>query len=548
MRYPLRLGTLVRSVSRNSILANRRKWRWITLAKPVTFCTLMCGIVGIIGAPTAGREAFLGLTTLQHRGQDAAGILTVDESGFHRVRNIGLVESVFNQDNMATLTGSFALGHARYSTAGHGGVSEVQPMVLSYPYGLGLVHNGNLVNTQSLSKLLKSKYRRTSVTSSDSELLLNTLAEGLAQSSLGGATHRTEPTPTTERLEFDQICRAVKFVYDNVVGSFSVAVAIADHGLLAFRDPNGIRPLVYGRKGDSTMVASESVALEFNGYEKIANIAPGEVLFIGLDGKVERRVIARREARPCMFEWIYFASPESDLDGVPVYGARIQLGRMLAPLLEERLERLGVNADLIVPVPETARIAAIAIAEELGVPYREVLIKNRYIKRTFILNTPDKRQTAVNLKLSPVRSELKDKVVVLVDDSIVRGTTSRKIIELVRSAGAAKVIFVSTCPPIQHSCFYGIDFPDRRELLAFERDLHSIEKELGADAVVYQDIEALRLAIDSARTNGTQPGGGVSAGSEFRPCMACLNGQYPTDVSEGAVLSQQRIRDREKQA
>jgi amidophosphoribosyltransferase len=463
---------------------------------------IMCGVVGIIGTPDAAREAFLGLTTLQHRGQDAAGILTYDKNGFHRVKNIGLVESVFNRQNMMELTGNLSVAHARYATIGRGDLSDVQPFLLSYPFGIGMVHNGNIINVQPLAEELRTQSRRHLLTHSDTEVVLNVFADGIAKE------HTTEGS----QLTFDHICAAVNQVFTKVKGSYSIVTMIADYGLIAFRDPNGIRPLVWGKRaakrtteiegtlesGEAHMFASESVALSFMGYEIFRNVQPGEVVFIDMKGKVHTRTLAKEAHRPCMFEWVYFASPESVIDEVPVYGARIQLGKNLAKLIKKQLDEKKIEADIIVPVPETSRIAAIALAEELNIPYREVLIKNRYIKRTFILDSQEKRQSAVNLKLSPVRSEIVGKRVILVDDSIVRGTTSKKIIELVRNAGASKVYFVSTCPPIQHPCFYGIDFPEEKELIASGRNLKEIEKDLGADAVIYQDEAGLKQSILSA--------------------------------------------------
>lgn len=474
----------------------------------------MCGIVGLIGTPDAAREAFLGLTTLQHRGQDAAGILSYDTDGFHRVKNLGLVESVFTRENMQTLTGQVALGHARYSTIGRGDVIDVQPFLINYPFGLGMIHNGNIVNTAELAEELRKKSRRRLLTHSDTEIVLNLFAEGLARTA--GATGAGD-------LGFDDICESVSEIYKRVNGSYSIVTLVADHGMVAFRDPFGIRPLVWGRRGNAHMVASESVALSFLGYEPVRSLEPGEVLYIDMKGNVHTRVIDNRAKRHCMFEWVYFASPESEIDDVPVYGTRINLGRSLAKLIQGQMKERGIEADIIVPIPETSRIAAIAMAEELKIPYREVLIKNRYIKRTFILDSQEKRQKAVNLKLSPVRSEIEGKRILLVDDSIVRGTTSKKIIELVRQAGASKVYLVSTCPPIQHPCYYGIDFPVESELIASGRDLGQIEKELGADAVIYQDHEGLKNAIVEA-ARAKMPSG-------FKPCMACLDGKYPTEVA-----------------
>ncbi len=496
----------------------------------------------MIGAPDAAREVFLGLTTLQHRGQDAAGILTYDRQGFHSVKNTGLVENVFQRTHMDTLTGDWAVGHARYSTIGRGDLIDVQPFLLSHPYGLGMVHNGNIINSTELAQELKEQSLRQMLTRSDSEVLLHVFAEGLTAA---GRSEAASGAANSAPLAFSVICSAVQNVFDRVNGSYSIVTLIAGEGLLAFRDPKGIRPLIFGKKpqpgspsGWAYGVASESVALGFLGYEVVRDLEPGEVLFIDREGQVHSQTLqprtgVTREARPCMFEWVYFASPESVIDGGAVYRTRIELGRQLARGIKPLLEQRGITADLVVPVPETSRIAAISLAEELDIPYREVLIKNRYIKRTFILDSQEKRQKAVDLKLSPVRSEIEGKRVLLVDDSIVRGTTSRKIISLVRRAGAKQVFFVSTCPMIQHPCYYGIDFPDESELIASGRKIESIEQELGADAVIYQDIPGLLEAIRS------------SSGGRFKPCMACLDGDYPTDVrASGRSFSKSRIADR----
>lgn len=499
----------------------------------------MCGVVGLIGTPDAAREAFLGLTTLQHRGQDAAGILTFDTDGFHRVKNIGLVESVFTRENMATLTGTVAIGHARYSTIGRGDLVDVQPFLISYPHGIGMVHNGNIANVRELKQDLKTRAKRHLMTSSDTEVVMNLFAEGMAKEE-----HEGEGDVSSEE-QFERICRSLQEIYKRVNGSYSIVSLIADHGLIAFRDPHGIRPLVWGtrknqRSGEfpptAHMVASESVALSFMGYEKNRDVEPGEVIFIDMKGRVFNRVLSPKPARGCMFEWVYFASPESEIDHIPVYGSRIQLGRLLAKPIQAQIDAGKISPDIIVPVPETSRIAAIALAEDLKIPYREVLIKNRYIKRTFILDSQEKRQSAVNLKLSPVRSEIEGKKVMLVDDSIVRGTTSKKIIDLVRAAGAKEVYFVSTCPPITNPCYYGIDFPNPNELIAANRSHAEIEKALGADAVIYQDLEGLKASLQAAA---------LQKSKDFNPCMACLDGKYPTDISAaGSRFTADRATDR----
>ncbi len=485
----------------------------------------MCGVVGVIGSSQAAKEVFLALTMLQHRGQDAAGILTYDEDGFHRVRNLGLVESAFTPNDLEILTGSAAIGHARYSTIGRGDVADVQPFLVSYPFGIGMVHNGNLVNFSQLSEKLKTESRRHPLTHSDTEAIMNLFAEGMSEMRDEKANY------------FEGICKATERVFQEAHGSYSIVSLIAEVGLVCFRDPLGIRPLIFGKhpKTGAYLVASESAVLYFLGYEVVRDVAPGEVVWIDFKGKFHSRVLARvlekREPSHCMFEWVYFSSPETVLEGQAVYASRIGLGKNLAPQVRARLKADGIEDPLIVPVPETARIAAIALAEELGAPYRELLIKNRYIKRTFILDSPEKRQQAVDLKLSPVVSELKGRNVLLVDDSIVRGTTSRKIIDLVRRAGAARVYFVSTCPPIRKPCFYGIDFPDEAELLASDRKISAIEKDLGADGVIYQTLEGLKRSIGTPQ-------------KKIGLCHACLDGDYPTDVSLALKLTAKRKSDR----
>ncbi len=487
----------------------------------------MCGILGLIGSENSAREAFLGLTTLQHRGQDGAGILTHSNEGFHSVKNIGLVENVFSVDNIATLKGGIALGHVRYSTIGRGNISDVQPFLLSYPFGLGIVHNGNIINYEPLSELLKNKYRRHLLTHSDTEVLLHLFAQGLSH---------TPAVEGKQNLEFEDICKAASLIYENAIGSFSLVILIAGFGLVALRDPAGIRPLVLGKRKteqDKQTVftfASESSALSILECDNFEDVKPGEVVFIDYYGNIKRKIIKQDEHKHCMFENVYFASPESTLNGENIYGSRIKLGRHLAKEVRERIINKLPTPDVVVPVPDSSRVAAIALAEEMKLPYREVLIKNRYITRTFILDSNQKRQKAVNLKLAPVKEELKGKTVLLVDDSIVRGTTSRKIISLVRRAGAKNVYFVATCPPIRYPCFYGIDFPVQEELLAFEKTLQEIELELGADAVVYQNLDGLFNAVKTK--------------SDAVPCMACLNGKYPTDIKDARSFARDRLSDR----
>lgn len=491
----------------------------------------MCGVVGIIGPEEAAKEVFLGLFTLQHRGQDAAGILSYSDGegpGFHLYKENGLVESVFNEEIVNRLPGRMAVGHTRYSTVGRSdNTRDIQPLVLNYPYGLGMAHNGNLVNYYELVDKLRRERRRMPLTNNDLEVLENLFADALLEQNAGNE----------EKLRFDQIEGAVNHVMKEATGGYSVVAMVAGQGMFAFRDPKGIRPLILGKretmvkdatgslvKKDAYCVTSESILLSFLGYEIVGDLKAGELVFVDNDGNMQRKVLPlAQKATPCMFEWVYFAGAESVLEERPVYNARLALGKGLGAKIRSLLESGEMKPDIVVPVPETSRIAAIALAEELSLPYREVLIKNRYIQRSFILNTPEKRAKAVDLKLNPVKSEIEGKNVLLVDDSIVRGTTSKRLVDLVRRAGAKEVYFVSTCSPIRHPCYYGVDFPSPDELIATGRDEHQIAQALNADKVIYLDQESIREAIGLPSM-----------------CMACLDGKYPTDVSAGLKFREKR--------
>lgn len=488
----------------------------------------MCGVVGIIGSQDAAKEVFLGLFTLQHRGQDAAGIVSFEEGegpGFRIWKDNGLVANVFPEDVVNhRLGGAMAIGHTRYSTVGRSDdTTDVQPLVLNFPHGIGMAHNGNLVNYHMLVERLKREKRRMPLTKNDLEVIQNVFADALIEA---GASQG-------ETITFAQITSAVKSVFRDSVGGYSVVAMIAGHGMLAFRDPKGIRPLTLGRRKGADgkyqyCFASEPVVLQFLGFDPQGDLAAGELIWVDRNGDLHRKVVQQDgESAHCMFEWVYFAGAESELEGRPVYSARLELGKGLARTIQKAIDRGEMKPDIVVPVPETARIASIALAEELGIPYREVLIKNRYIQRSFILNTAEKRTKAVDLKLNPVRSEIEGKNVLLVDDSIVRGTTSKRLVGLVKAAGAKEVYFVSTCSPIRHPCYYGIDFPNPAELIATDRDERQIARELGADRVIYLDQEGLREAI------------GVKG-----LCMACLDGKYPTDISHAAAFQERRQNDR----
>jgi amidophosphoribosyltransferase len=474
----------------------------------------MCGVIAISGTVSSAYEVFFGLMNLQHRGQDGAGILAVDSSKkdrFHMQKGSGLIETVFSERSFQNLHGTAALGHTRYATVGRNDPNMLQPF-LDFEAGLALAHNGNIVNYYDLRSELKTEGEGKVSCLSDSELMLRVIINALAG------------RKKTAANIFDAVGIAAK----KLVGSYSVACVTEAGDIFGFRDPNGIRPLVFGEKRlDDGQVefgfASETVALEFLGFEKISEVGAGEVVFVSHDGKVERKLVATVDFNPCMFEWVYFARVESEISNISVYNARFQLGLLLA----QQIKDLGIEADVVIPVPETSRIAGGAVAEALDLPFRELLIKNRYVNRTFILDDQHSRQEAIRRKLFPIAAEMKGKRCLIVDDSIVRGNTAMQIVKLVKQAGAKEVILVSTCPPIAHPCYYGIDFPSEAELIACGRTEDDIALELGADRVVFQSIEGLKAAL-----------------SQKQLCTGCLTGTYPTNVSFGAEFQRQRLKDR----
>lgn len=484
----------------------------------------MCGIVGIIGTPHAAKESYLGLLMLQHRGQDSAGIISFQNNSksFHYEKNLGHIKEALPEDCLKYLKGETAIAHTRYSTIGKIRKEEVQPMLMNYPYGLAMAHNGNLVNSETIKKELLEKNRRISLSHNDLEVMMNLLADKLAQ--------------TENDLTFEIIIQAVQTINNKLKGGFSSVTIIADHGLLAFKDSKAIRPLVWGRRKLTTeekefskndfayAVASESKSLEFLGYENINELKQGELLFITKEGKIYQHQLEPKEARPCMFEWIYFANADSTIWNQNVYQTRLNLGKILG----EQILNDNEDFDIVVPVPDTSRPSAITLSEKLKIPYREVLIKNRYAQRTFILNSQKDREKAVQLKMSVVKEEINGKHVLLVDDSIVRGTTSKRIIKVLKDAGARKVSIISTCPPIKHPCFYGIDFPSKEELIAHDKGFHDIAIAIGAHKVIYPTRENFLKAF-----------------KKFKTCDACISGDYPIDISTRDNLIESRIRDEE---
>ncbi|WP_372870729.1 amidophosphoribosyltransferase [Shewanella sp.] len=444
----------------------------------------MCGIVGIVGHSSVNQTIYDALTVLQHRGQDAAGIVTVDNDAFRLRKANGLVRDVFEPKHMQRLQGNAGIGHVRYPTAGSSSSSEAQPFYVNSPFGISLAHNGNLTNTQELAARLKQQRRHVNTTS-DSEILLNLLADELQQ------VH-------TDHLSAEQVFNAVAKVHAQTRGAYAVAAMIVNQGLVAFRDPHGIRPLVLGKhetaKGTEYMVASESVALDAVGFEVMRDVAPGEAVYITLDGQLFTRQCAEAPVySPCIFEFVYFARPDSTIDKVSVYGSRVNMGAKLGAKIKK--EWFDNDIDVVIPIPETSCDIALEIARVMDLPYRQGFVKNRYIGRTFIMPGQQERKKSVRRKLNAINAEFKGKNVLLVDDSIVRGTTSEQIIEMAREAGAKKVYFASAAPEIRFPNVYGIDMPTSNELIAHGRDVDEIAKLIGADGIIFQDLTDLVEAV-----------------------------------------------------
>ncbi len=448
----------------------------------------MCGLVGILGNDPVNQALYDGLTIVQHRGQDSAGIITSDGNRVYLRKDNGLVRDVFRTRHMVQLRGTMGVGHVRYPTAGSDSRAEAQPFYVNSPFGIALGHNGNLINADELRDDLFKQDLRQLNTSSDSEILLNIFAHELREA-IGESSLRAAP---------EDLFRAVSGVFRRCKGAYAVVAMVVGVGIVAFRDPCGIRPLVYGTResdsGTSHMVASESVALDVLGYERVRDIRPGEVMFIDASGKVHRSICAENTiCAPCIFEYVYLARPDSILDDIPVYQTRMHMGKRLGQRLKEEWQDHDI--DVIVPVPDTSRTAALEMAKALKIPYREGFIKNRYIGRTFIMPGQAERKKSVRQKLNAIAAEFDGKNVLLVDDSIVRGTTSQKIIELAREAGAKKVYFASAAPPVRFPNVYGIDMPSTSELVAFNRNIDQICDEIGADKLIYQELDDLIAAV-----------------------------------------------------
>ncbi|EEX50238.1 amidophosphoribosyltransferase [Pasteurella multocida] len=453
----------------------------------------MCGIVGIVSQTPVNQSIYDALTLLQHRGQDAAGIVTVDDENRFRLRKAnGLVSDVFQQVHMLRLQGNSGIGHVRYPTAGSSSVSEAQPFYVNSPYGLTLVHNGNLTNSLELKDKLFSLARRHVNTNSDSELLLNILANHLDQFK-------------KYQLESEDIFDAVSKTHQDIRGAYACVAMIIGHGMVAFRDPNGIRPLVLGKREENGhtdyMFASESIALDTVGFEFVRDIQPGEAVYVSFDGKLYSKQCAENpKLTPCIFEYVYFARPDSCIDGVSVYAARVHMGQRLGEKIAREWSDVD-DIDVVIPVPETSNDIALRIARVLNKPYRQGFVKNRYVGRTFIMPGQAQRVSSVRRKLNTIASEFKGKNVLLVDDSIVRGTTSEQIVEMARSAGAKKIYFASAAPEIRYPNVYGIDMPTKNELIAYGRNVDEIAKLIGVDKLIFQDLDALTGSVQQENPN-----------------------------------------------
>lgn len=478
----------------------------------------MCGVIGIYDNEQVIGKLYTAMLTIQHRGQDSAGILTYDQR-FHLKKGNGLVRDIFDQRNISRLIGNVGIGHTRYPTVGQGSVEDAQPFWINHPFGIAGAHNGNVINFLELKKELFEQSHKIINSNCDVEVILNIFAQYLEK-------HGT--SEFTPELLFN----AVRYIYRKVKGSYSVVFYIADKGMLGFRDPFGLRPLIFGIKKDKLVpafaFASESISLDAIGFGHLEDVEPGSAVFIDKNRNVFSRKIANKPFRPCIFEYIYFARPDSYLNKINVYSSRVELGNRLA----KKIKKEHYDIDVVVPVPDSARAAAIEIARVLKLKYREGLVKNRYIGRTFIMPGDHLRKESIRYKLNPIRDVFRDQNVLLVDDSIVRGNTSRSIIHMVRNAGARKVYFASYSAPLTNPCVYGIDMQTSNEFIARGSSPEQIASKITADAVIYQDLREMEQAVRQQNK------------SIHSFCKACFSGNYPTgDVSRKLLDQIEEERD-----
>ncbi|MGO1769307.1 MAG: amidophosphoribosyltransferase [Microbacterium sp.] len=485
----------------------------------------MCGIVGMVGSGPVNQEIYDSLLLLQHRGQDATGIATAEPSGImHMHKANGMVREAFRTRDMRSLLGNVGLGHVRYATRGTASSEEeAQPFYVNAPYGITLIHNGNLTNTRELTADMAKRDRRHLNSSSDTELLVNVLANEL------------QSTRSVVDLDAERIFRAVERVHERVEGAYAAIALIAGYGLLAFRDPFGIRPLILGHRTsaggrDEWVVASESLVLENADYDVVRDVAPGEAVFIDTEGRLlSRQCAADPRLRPCSFEYVYLARPDSVMNGISVYEARLRMGEKLARTIAEHTPEGSI--DVVMPIPDSARPSAMEVARVLGIEYREGFYKNRYIGRTFIMPGQSVRKKSVRQKLNAMSTEFQGKNVLLIDDSIVRGTTSRQIIEMARTAGAKSVTFASAAPPVRYPHVYGINMPSRHELIAHGRTIPEIAEELGCDRLVFQEVDDLKEAIlEGCKTDEDR--------RRFDDMdLSCFDGRYVSETVSAEYLA-----------
>ncbi|MFP3871737.1 MAG: amidophosphoribosyltransferase [Candidatus Natronoplasma sp.] len=474
----------------------------------------MCGIIGVLGAAKASSELYNGLFAIQHRGQNGAGMYVSNGGHADLKKDKGLVGDIFDESTLDELKGGSGIGHVRYPTIGSDVERDAQPFKVEEPIEMGMAHNGNIVNY----KELVDRYDLDLESTCDLELILHVFTEELKKE---------------DKIDEEALFSTTERVMENLNGSYSVVALIPDFGLFLFRDPRGIRPFVFGKKvnleGTSFAVASENTVLDILGYKVLRDVLPGEAILIKEDKSYQARQIKNMVPKHCMFEWVYFARPDSTIERISVYEARFRLGRELAKEWKKNDHKL----DVVIPVPDTARTHALALAEELDIPYREGLLRNRYVGRTFIMPDQTSRETAVKTKLNPIIEEVKGKKIGLVDDSIVRGTTSKKLVNLMRDCNAEEVHFLVGCPPIISPCYYGIDIPTKEELKAANMTVEQIRKEIGADSLTYQSLEGLVRGI---------------AKDKDHLCLACLDNNYPTKVREDIrdYFKKMRREEREK--
>ena len=481
----------------------------------------MCGIVGIYDSKNkeVAQDLYDSLITIQHRGQDACGIATYNGQ-FYLEKDLGLVQRVFDEKNIMRLKGNLGIAHVRYSTVGKGVKEDAQPFIVNSPYGIAMAHNGNITNFSELKEELAKKDLRQVNSCCDVEVVLNIFASELSKQKNGSFVKK--------------IFGAVENLHQRIKGSYSVISIIANRGFVAFRDPHGIKPLVWGRKGKEFIFASENAMFDILGFELIGDVKPGECIFIDENRKIHRKIISQSKPYHCIFEYVYFARPDSLLDDVSVYKARLRMGNKLAEKLKPFLKKLKI--DVVIPAPKTANVAALTLAYDIGVKCRHGLIENQFIGRTFIMPGQKNRQKSIRYKLSPIELEIKGKNVLLLDDSIVRGNTSKEIVNLLRKFGAKKVYFAVCSPPLRYPCVYGIDMPTRQELIAHRLTTEQIRKKIGADFLIYQDLDDL---ISTVKKRKSDP-------KNF--CTACFSGQYPTKISQKELLKieKERVEDKKE--